>query len=127
MFDAKLGWVTPPTLPRQASEPKEADWQIQLIPQGEYLLLEMNTGSQYLDIDEPERIPLPPLPPDKGMILSGRIPHWLLVAVCQQLAPSQTWLAVYQPPLGAAVVVSSQNEAYHVGQLIPHTPPTGGG
>ncbi|MFO7682897.1 MAG: CRISPR-associated protein Csx3 [Chloroflexota bacterium] len=114
MFDAQLGWVTPPTLPRQAGETEEADWQTQLIPRGEYLLLEMNTGLQYLDIDEPERLPLPPVPQDKGTILSGRIPHWLLVAV-------------YQPPLGAAVVVSSQNEAYHVGQIILHSPPTGGG
>lgn len=127
MFDAKLGWVTPPTLPAQAGNTEEADWHTRVIPQGEYLLLEMSTGSQYLDIDEPERIPLPPLPEGKGAILSGRIPHWLLAAVCQQLAPTQAWLAVYQPPLGAAVVVSSQSTAYHVGQLIPHMPPTGPG
>ena len=125
MFDAKLGWVTPPVLPRQTSGAKEADWHTQVIPQGEYFLLEMNTGSQYLDIDEPEQIPLPPLPADKGVVLSGRIPHWLLVAVCQQLAPSQAWLAVYQPPLGAAVVVSSRNGVYPVGQRIPHMPPIG--
>ena len=122
MFDAKLGWVTPPTLPWQTSNTEEADWQTQLIPQGDFLLLEMSTGSQYLDIDEPERIPLPPLPLHKGVILSGRIPHWLLTAVCRQLAPTQPWLAVYQPPLGAAVVVFSRSEAYRVGQCMPHVP-----
>jgi CRISPR-associated protein Csx3 len=81
----------------------------------------MNTGSQYLDIDEPERIPLPPVPEGKGVILSGRIPHWLLVAVCQHLTPTQAWLAVYQPaPLNAALVVASQSADYRVGQLIPY-------
>lgn len=122
MFDAKLGWVTPPTLPRRAGNADEDDWKTQLIHQGDHLLLEMSTDSQYLDMDEPERIPLPPLPAGTGVILSGRIPHWLLVAVCQQLAPTQAWIAVYQPPLGAAVVVSSQNKAYHIGQCIPHLP-----
>ncbi|MCA9961447.1 MAG: CRISPR-associated protein Csx3 [Chloroflexota bacterium] len=126
MFDAKLGWVTTPTLPRRADNADKDDWQTQLIPLGESLLLEMSTGSQYLDIDEPERIPLPPLPAGKGVILSGRIPHWLLLAVCQQLAPSQAWLAIYQPPLGAAVIVSSQDEGHSIGQLIAHVPPISG-
>lgn len=123
MFDAKLGWVTPPALPRRAHRPGQDDWQTRLVPQSDHFLLEMNTGSQYLDIDEPERISLPPAPEGKGVILSGRIPHWLLVAVCQQLASTQAWLAVYQPaPLNAALVVASQHPAYPVGKFIPFTP-----
>ncbi|GIK55654.1 MAG: hypothetical protein HND44_05245 [Chloroflexi bacterium] len=124
MFDAKLGWVTPPTLPRRAHQPGLDDWQTHLVPQGADFLLEMNTGSQYLDIDEPERIPLPPVPEGTGLILSGRIPHWLVVAVCQQLAATQSWVAVYQPaPLQAALVVASQWPDYPVGRLILwHTP-----
>lgn len=126
MFDAKLGFVTPPTLPRRAHMPGQDDWQTRLVPQRDGLngfLLEMNTGSQYLDIDEPERIPLPPVPEGKGLILSGRIPHWLLVAVCQQLAATQAWLAVYQPaPLNAALVIATQNADYQVGQQIPYQP-----
>ncbi|MCC6608003.1 MAG: hypothetical protein IT327_32655 [Anaerolineae bacterium] len=120
MFDAKLGWVTPPTLPRRTHMPDADDWQTQLTSYENHFLLEMNTGSQYLDIDDPDRIPLPPVPKGKGVILSGRIPHWLLVAVCQHLAPTQDWLAVYQPPLHAALVVWSQSKNYTVGQLIPY-------
>lgn len=119
MFDAKLGWVTPPTLPRRTHMPDADDWQTQLTSYEDHFLLEMNTGSQYLDIDDPDRIPLPLVPEGKGVILSGRIPHWLLVAVCQHLAPTQDWLAVYQPPLHAALVVWSQSKNYTVGQLIP--------
>lgn len=119
MFDAKLGWVTPPTLPRRTHERAADDWQTQLTSYEDHILLEMNTGSQYLDIDDPERIPLPPVSEGKGVILSGRIPHWLLVAVCQHLALTQAWLAVYQPPLHAALVVWSQSKDYTVGQLIP--------
>ncbi len=123
MFDAKLGWITPPTLPRRVPKPDEDYWQTQISPYQENILLEMNTGSQYLDIDEPERIPLPLVPVGKGIILSGRIPHWLLVAVCQQLALAQAWVAVYQPPLQAAMVVSSETPDYPVGHLIPfHLP-----
>ena len=119
MFDAKLGWVTPPALPRRAHNLGEDDWQTHLRPYQNNLLLEMSTGSQYLDIDDPERIPLPPIPEGEGVILSGRIPHWLLVAVCRHLAPTQPWLAVYQPPLRASLVVSSQSKKQMIGQLIP--------
>jgi len=123
MFDARLGWIPPPTLPRRLHILKEDDWQTQFVAHGDDIWLIMNTGSQYLDIDEPERIPLPEVPTGRGVILSGRIPHWLLVAVCQQLAPQQTWLAAYQPPLGGAVVVWSRVDERTVGELIPCQPP----
>src|SRR5690606_7782215 len=71
MFDAKLGWVRPPMLPRRTHVPDADDWQTQLTSYEDHFLLEMNTGSQYLDIDDPDRIPLPPVPEGKGVILSG--------------------------------------------------------
>jgi CRISPR-associated protein Csx3 len=85
----------------------------------DYWLLTMKTHGQYLDYDEPEALPLPSIEPGKGLVLSGQIPHWLLTAVTRQLAPQHNWTAVYQPPLGAAVVVYSRDTAVPLGQLIP--------
>lgn len=121
-FDAKLGWVTPPTLPRREPQSGGDDWHTTLIAHDGYFALEMYTDSQYLDIDEPERIPLPPVPAGHGLILSGRIPHWLYTAVALQLAPQQTWIAVYQPQLAGAVVVVTHTNKRVVGEVIPYQP-----
>lgn len=126
MFDAKLGWVTVPTLPRRGVHADD-DWQVTLQADEDATVLKMSTRSQYLAVDQPEQIPLPVLPADKGVILTGRIPHWLLTAVCRQLAPTQSWLAVHQPgELAAAVVVASCNPAYELGQILPYDPESGG-
>ncbi len=63
-FDAKSGWVKPPTLPTRATT-KRDDWDVQLQEIKTYSLLEMSSRSQYLDIDEPEKIPLINVPPNK--------------------------------------------------------------
>lgn len=117
-FDAKLGWVFPPTLPIRASTEAD-DWDVQLHKTERYSLLEMSSRSQYLDIDAPEKIPLINVSPNKGVILSGRLPIWLTCAVAKQLAKSVPWIAVFQPNhLNAGVVVYSKETAVSIGTLI---------
>ncbi len=118
-FDAKLGWVYPPTLPTRAVT-REDEWEIELQETETCSLLEMNSKSQYLDIAEPEKIPLLTVPTDKGVILSGRIPIWLYCAVARQLIPTVPWIAIYQPnKIKGSIVIYSKETAVSIGSIIP--------
>jgi len=93
-------------------------WQPTVEDQHDYLLLDMNTQSQYLDMEFPEGLPLPLLHKKSGLILSGKIPNWLLVAAARQLASDYDWLAVYQPQLNGYVVVA-HNDSERIGEILP--------
>ncbi len=122
LYNTRLGWVQPPTLPVTSHAAPQPGWSATLRDQGDFLLLEMTTSGQELDIDEPEGLPLPPIPPGKGLLLSGKMPHWLTTAVARQFAPHAPWIAVYQPQLSGAVVVGSRETAVAIGQLLPFHP-----
>lgn len=122
LYDARLGWVEPPSLPTTSRATPQPGWSAALRDQGDFLLLEMATTGQELDIDEPEGLHLPPIPAGKGLLLSGKIPNWLTTAVARQLVPHVPWVAIYQPQLTGAVVVGSRETAVAVGQLFPFTP-----
>ncbi|MCP5094340.1 MAG: hypothetical protein GY943_02175, partial [Chloroflexi bacterium] len=118
-FDAKLGWVLPPMLPIRAVKETD-DWDVQLVEKETYLLLEMSTRSQYLDIDDPEKIPLPSITTHKGLMLSGRLPIWLYCAVARQCANQVPWIAVFQPnQINGGIVVYSTDPAVLVGKVMP--------
>jgi CRISPR-associated protein Csx3 len=123
LFDARYGWMRPPRLPvagYPAETEEQAGWDSVIEERAGYTSLELLTGSQYLDPDEPEGLPLPVIAPGKkGLVLSGKIPNWLLMAAARRLAGIQPWLAVYQPPLGGAVVVWSATEERAVGDVLP--------
>lgn len=119
LFDVRLGWIQSPTLPTTASPTVQAGWETTVSEHKDFWLLTMKTNGQYLAFDTPEALPLPAIRPGKGLVLSGKIPHWLLTAVIRQLAPAHTWTAVYQPPLGGAVVIYSQDEMKQLGHIIP--------
>jgi CRISPR-associated protein Csx3 len=118
LFDVRLGWVQPPLLPIAVEGEGQLGWETQVEEADDYWLLTMKTHGQYLDYDEPAALPLPHIESGKGLVLSGQIPHWLLTAVIRQLAPHHLWTAVFQPSLGAAVVVHSQDTTVAVGQII---------
>jgi len=122
LYDARLGWVQPPILPLQADE-RQTGWQVAAYDQPDFTLLDMTTHSQYLDIEEADGLPLMPVSTDKGLVLSGKIPHWLLTAVTRRFAPLLPWTAVYQPPLGQAIVIYSKETAVSIGEKILLTLP----
>lgn len=122
LFDARLGWVEPPRLPvvagGEVAGEAQAGWGTRLQVTEAHTLLEMITRSQYLDIDNAGELPLPEVAAGKGLIVSGKVPNWLLMAAVRQLAPAVTWLAIYQPPLGGAVVVHSEQPLPALGQVL---------
>lgn len=61
----------------------------------------------YVDLLEAGKLRVPWVPLDRGVVLDGKLPHWMITGLA--LAYQQaTWLAVYQPQAGGAVVVHSQ-------------------
>jgi CRISPR-associated protein Csx3 len=125
-FDVRLGWITPPRLsigsplaemPLQATA---AEGQTHL----SYTVLTFTIPGIYLDystaIGTPGRpsLAVPPVSPDQGLVLNGKLPLWLwtALAIAYHDVP---WLAVYQPQQGQAVVVASRQAELLPGQVVP--------
>jgi CRISPR-associated protein Csx3 len=118
LFDARMGWVTaPPLTTKSTASGGAVNWHLQ--PQAEHQRLEVTIPHQYLAYEALATLHPPPLPPDQGIVISGKLPNWLVVALTLTYR-SQPWVAVYQPMLaGHAVVVASRTPSHPVGALIP--------
>ncbi|MDP3940586.1 MAG: CRISPR-associated ring nuclease Crn3/Csx3 [Deltaproteobacteria bacterium] len=62
------------------------------------------------------------VPPDRGVILSGRAPIWVYGALITRYCLAE-WIATYDPRLGGAVVVGSYNNARRLGDVVPTVVP----
>jgi len=115
-FDPRLGWIAPPTL-RLGLVPADAPLQVRSTARADYLHLDFFLPAAYLDYADASGLFVPPLPVGKGVVLSGKIPHWLYtaLALAYRAAP---WVAVYQPQINEAVVAHSSNPAHPIGQRI---------
>lgn len=122
LFDVRHGWMTPPPLPYDGDvdlPPPQSGWGYTVELRPDCTWVELVTTAQYLDPSTPEGLPLPSRLRGEGLVLSGRMPNWLLTAAARQLAPGFGWLAVYQPPLGGAVVVWSPAGDLPLGRVLP--------
>ena len=123
-FDARLGWVTPPAL-RLGAPPADAPVRVHTQPGADHIHLAFTITKAYLDYVETEGLVVPPVPPDQGVVLSGKLPLWLYTALALTYAScaSLPWLAVYQPQLeDKAVVVSSCSSEWSVGDRVVSPP-----
>jgi CRISPR-associated Csx3 family protein len=74
----------------------------------------------YLDYSEAISLPTPPISANQGIIIHGKLPHWLVTGFVRAY-PSAPWLAIYQPPLQGAIVVASQLADYPLGRIVHET------
>lgn len=127
LFDPRYGWVAPPALPLYAANamPPSAQcqtgWTVKATTSDNINLVDIARHSQYLDLYQPHKLPLPYLPSADGIVLSGSIPYWLVAAAARLYASHSRWLAVYQPPLESAVVVHTTTTHYKPGQQLSAT------
>lgn len=121
-FDARLGWVQPPTLhlgKPAADTPLLA--QRRLL--ADHIHLGFTITKTYLDYAEAEGLITPPVPADQGVVISGKLPLWLYTALALTYAPLASWLALYQPQRGdTAVVVDSRHPRLSVGDEVVSPP-----
>jgi len=120
-FDVRLGWVTPPTLRRGVS-PVNAPLRVDVQATAAYALLHCSLPHSYVDYAEAGKARVPPLPPHRGVIVSGKLPHWLLTGITLAYRDAP-WLAVCQPQIGGAVVVHSRCAAHTPGEVLSLPPP----
>jgi CRISPR-associated protein Csx3 len=115
-FDPRLGWARSASLSPDLPGP-EPSLQFQLEEHAGFVHIEAALPRAYLDYSQLDFLTVPPLAADLGVVLSGKLPHWLYtsLALTYRAAP---WIAVYQPQLAHAVVVYSADRACVVGDLI---------
>lgn len=124
LFDPRYGWIAPPVLPLYAANaiPSPAQcqpgWAVKTTASDNIHLVDIARHSQYLDLYQPHKLPLPHFPSADGIVLSGSIPYWLVAEAARLYAPHSRWLAVYQPPLDGVVVVHTTTTRYEPGHYL---------
>jgi CRISPR-associated protein Csx3 len=120
IFDPRLGWAAPPPLGDGAPPPELL--RCALAPAGpDRQRLELVIERAHLDLDEAAGVAVPEPPPGQGLVIDGRMPDWLAAALARHYARRAAWIALYQPPIHAAVVVWSPSGAPAVGELVGGT------
>lgn len=116
LFDPRLGWVEPPALQHaSAPDPTRLRWGVQPAAAGA-LRLTFDLPGAWLDYDAMAGTPIPALPPHAGVVLDGKLPHWLTAALVRAYI-GQPWVAVFQPQARGAVVVCSRDPAVRLGRV----------
>jgi len=115
-FDARMGWVTPTPMHVTVDGPP-AYLHMQLVEHAQHCCLHVRILDTYLDYSEAISLPTPPILTNCGIVIHGKLPHWLVTGfvLAYQTAP---WVAVYQPPLQGAVVVASRLADYPIGRYL---------
>lgn len=122
-FDPRIGWVAPPTL-RVSAELQSEELSVALKEHHDALVLTVSIHNDYLDHLQTDQLPFPIVPSEYGLILDGRIPHWLLTALVRLYQRvGVAWIACHQPILKAAVVVTSRVSTHRLSELIPMPAP----
>ena len=115
-FDVRLGWVSPVPL-KLEQPPAGSPLQVAIRTAAGHTRLEFTLRRAYLDYLEAEGLCVPPVPPEQGVVLSGKLPFWLLTGLALAYRRAR-WLAVYQPQVGGSVVVHSPTGAPAIGRVL---------
>lgn len=117
LYDARLGWREPvPLMLSDSAQAMYLSWEIDHYSGHTHLSLA--PGIPYLDYDEIAGATLPVLAAGQGVVLGGKVPHWLLVGAAL-VYRAHPWIAVYQPQLGdEAVIVFSRTDSLPIGATI---------
>ncbi|MGQ9593110.1 MAG: CRISPR-associated protein Csx3 [Anaerolineae bacterium] len=120
-FDVRLGWVGPPALTLGGAH-TQGPLHVQVCDRGDHIRLEVSLEGSYLDYTEAQGAAVPAIPPNRGVVLSGKLPLWLWtgLALAYRSAP---WVATYQPQHhDQAVVVFSSRRDVRPGDLVASEP-----
>ncbi len=122
-FDPKLpfGWVQP--LRVSIGEAESSSVTIEKRRVSDATILTFTILSGRLEYIQPEPLLFPPVPTERGLILDGPLPYWLLTALVRLYVNSGVvWMGVHhaqQDTHKTAIVVYSRVETYAIGDLVP--------
>ncbi|NTV62012.1 MAG: hypothetical protein HGA65_00545 [Oscillochloris sp.] len=104
LFNPRHGWKPLPTLQLAAApDPSRLEWECAQHP--DYTRVRLRIPQGYLALEGSQNLPVPMLNLDRGVVLDGKLPGWLLAALARTYRDA-AWVAVYQPQLGDVVVCS---------------------
>lgn len=117
-FDPRLGWVAPPQLTLSAATTRSVEidiWECITAT-----VLSVRLLYDYLDYAEAHHLTFPSLSTQKGVILNGKLPLWLVTALVHlyNTVVGVPWVACYSPQLESAVVVASRVTTHLPGDLV---------
>jgi CRISPR-associated protein Csx3 len=124
-FDSRLGWVGPPPLEINILDPNRSSaLHVWTEEHPEVTVLKIDIVTKYLDYTEAEHLSFPPVPTERGLILSGVMPHWLVTALVHlYVGAGVQWIACHQPQLKGAIGVVSRTSKFALGDLLPMPAP----
>lgn len=116
-FDVRQGWIEARSL-SLGTLPENTPIQFRAHETPTYVHVEGILPAAYVDYDHLDDLSAPPVRAGSGVVLSGKLPHWLTtsLALTYRAAP---WVAVYQPQLEGATVVYSADQDWPVGNILP--------
>lgn len=117
LFDPRLGWVKPSSLTcAPSAEPSVISWKIAV--HKHYTWIDLSSIPSYLDYDEVNGTLLPELDPQRGVVISGKIPFWLTAGVALACR-HHPWIAVVQAQrYDQGIIVTSRVEEYRPGSRV---------
>ena len=116
-FDSRLGWVIPPPLKSGTLISDEVERTVEA--REHFTLLSVHPRNDHLEYEDASSLQFPPVPVDRGVILSGKLPFWLVTAIVRLYHSMDIpWIACYYPPMKGAIVVTSQDPDYALGQWL---------
>ncbi len=117
LFDVRYEWIRPPFLFWACSSPLNA-----LVSKfGLWARITVCLKRSVVEFSSVLGVPLPKVK-EKGVILDGKVPHWLIMALARYYAGEGKAVAVYQPTLSGAVVVKPLNSRFPIGTVLPVEP-----
>jgi CRISPR-associated protein Csx3 len=116
LFDVRLGWVLPPRI-SQGHTASGAALQVAVQRETDRTHLAFSLPRAYIDWLEAQDLCVPPVLSEEGVVLSGKLPHWLITGIALAYHHAR-WLAVYQPQLQGAVVVHAPSGTPSVGSVL---------
>jgi len=117
-FDSRLGWVSP--LPVRFGSARIPEIHINQSKGEDFTLLNVHPINDHIDYDQVKDAEFPFLSLEWGLVLSGKLPLWLVTALVRLYNEAGLpWIACYHPPSNGAVVVISHTNRYIIGDIIP--------
>jgi len=108
LFDPRSGWTLPVTV-QCGPQPQSATLEWQTRVAREYTWLEVRPKQPYLDYEDLQWTESPVLDLQRGVVISGKLPHWLTTGIARAYH-QHPWLAVAQAQLyDRAIVVMSRS------------------
>lgn len=116
-FDARLAWLPIPKL-TSGEATHDQPLTCTVVPQAAHLRLEFAIVHHYLDYTVVAAYTPPRLDAERGIVISGKLPNWLVAALALAYR-AHPWVAIYQPQLkGNAAIVHSRTPTHPIGTII---------